>query len=75
MMHIFGITAAHRIERQAGRALHDPRSCGELFVALEALRTLPGPVATPGSGSDQVKALCPVMSRPTRSVWISAVPS
>jgi len=25
--------------------------------------------------SDQVKALCPVMSRPTRSVWICAVPS
>ena len=47
MMHIFGITAAHRIERQAGRALHDSRSSAELFVALEALRTLPGPVATP----------------------------
>jgi hypothetical protein len=26
-------------------------------------------------GSHQVKALCPVMSRPTRRVWISAVPS
>jgi len=47
MMHIFGITAAHRIERQAGRALHDPRSSAELFVALEALRTLPEPVDTP----------------------------
>jgi hypothetical protein len=47
MMHIFGITAAHRIERQADRALHDPRSFPELFVALEALRTLPRPVATP----------------------------
>jgi hypothetical protein len=46
MMHIFGITAAHRIERQAGCAVHDPRSCGELFVALEALRTLPGPAAS-----------------------------
>jgi hypothetical protein len=47
MMHIFGITAAHRIERQAGRPLNDPRSSAELFVTLEALRTLPGPVATP----------------------------
>ena len=37
----------HRIERQTGRPLHDPRSSAELFVALEALRTLPGPVATP----------------------------
>ncbi len=26
-------------------------------------------------GSHQAKALCPVMSRPTMSVWISAVPS
>jgi hypothetical protein len=76
MMHIFGITAAHRIERQAGRALRDPGSSAELFVALEALRTLPGPAGGyAGSGSDQVKALCPVMSRPTMSVWISAVPS
>ena len=47
MMHIFGITAAHRIERQADRLLHDPRSSAEVFVALEALRTLPGPVDTP----------------------------
>ena len=47
MMHIFGITAAHRIERQADRLLHDPRSSAEVFVALEALRTLPGPVAAP----------------------------
>jgi hypothetical protein len=47
MMHIFGITAAHRIERQAGRPLNYPRSSAELFVTLEALRTLPGPVATP----------------------------
>ena len=37
----------HRIERQTGRALHDPRSSAELFVALQALRTLPGPVARP----------------------------
>jgi len=37
----------HRIERQTGRALNDPRSSAELFVALEVLRTLPGPVATP----------------------------
>src|SRR6266705_1754937 len=36
-----------RIERQTGRPLYDPRSSAELFVALEALRTLPGPVATP----------------------------
>jgi hypothetical protein len=34
----------HRIERQAGRLLQDPRSCGELLVALEALRRLPEPV-------------------------------
>ncbi len=33
----------HRIERQTGRSLQDPRSSAELFVALEALRTLPGP--------------------------------
>ena len=33
----------HRIERQTGRPLNDPRSSAELFVALEALRTLPGP--------------------------------
>ncbi len=33
----------HRIERQTGRSLADPRSSAELFVALEALRTLPGP--------------------------------
>ena len=33
----------HRIERQTGRLLNDPRSSAELFVALEALRTLPGP--------------------------------
>jgi DNA-binding PucR family transcriptional regulator len=33
----------HRIERQTGRLLQDPRSCGELFVALEALRRLPEP--------------------------------
>ncbi len=36
-----------RIERQTGRPLNDPRSSAELFVALEALRTLPGPVTTP----------------------------
>jgi DNA-binding PucR family transcriptional regulator len=33
----------HRIERQTGRLLQDPRSCGELLVALEALRRLPEP--------------------------------
>jgi sugar diacid utilization regulator len=33
----------HRVERQTGRPLDDPRSSAELFVALEALRTLPGP--------------------------------
>ncbi len=32
-----------RIERRAGRSLADPRSSAGLFVALEALRTLPGP--------------------------------
>ena len=32
-----------RIERQTGRSLADPRSSAELFVALEALRTLPEP--------------------------------
>ncbi len=32
-----------RIERQTGRSLADPRSSAELFVALEVLRTLPGP--------------------------------
>jgi hypothetical protein len=74
MMHIFGITAAHRIERQAGRALHDPRSSAELFVAYRRCARCPGR-GYARSGSDQVKALCPVMSRPTRSVWISAVPS
>jgi len=37
----------HRIERQTGRPLHDPRSSAELFVALQALRTLPGPVTRP----------------------------
>jgi hypothetical protein len=37
----------HRIERQTGRPLNDPRSSAELFVALESLRTLPGPVAAP----------------------------
>jgi PucR C-terminal helix-turn-helix domain/GGDEF-like domain len=37
----------HRIERQTGRPLHDPRSSAELFVALQALRTLPGPVSRP----------------------------
>jgi PucR C-terminal helix-turn-helix domain/GGDEF-like domain len=36
----------HRIERQTGRPLNDPRSSAELFVALEALRTLPGPLGT-----------------------------
>jgi DNA-binding PucR family transcriptional regulator len=35
----------HRIERQTGRPLNDPRSSAELFVALAALRTLPGPAA------------------------------
>jgi PucR C-terminal helix-turn-helix domain/GGDEF-like domain len=33
----------HRIERQTGRLLQDPRSCVELLVALEALRRLPEP--------------------------------
>ena len=33
----------HRIERQTGRLLQDPRACGELLVALEALRRLPEP--------------------------------
>src|SRR5260370_16112981 len=33
----------HRIERQTGRSLQDPRSSAELLVALEALRTLPRP--------------------------------
>jgi hypothetical protein len=33
----------HRIERQTGRSLQDPRSSAELFVALEALRRLPEP--------------------------------
>ena len=64
-----------RIERQTGRPLQDPRSSAELFIALEALRTLPGPAATPEAESHQAKALCPVMSRPTMSAWISAVPS
>ena len=32
-----------RIERQTGRSLQDPRSSAELFVALEALRSLPDP--------------------------------
>jgi len=32
----------HRIERQTVRLLQDPRSCVELLIALEALRTLPG---------------------------------
>jgi PucR C-terminal helix-turn-helix domain/GGDEF-like domain len=36
----------HRIERQTGRLLNDPRSSAELFVALEALRTLPGPLGS-----------------------------
>ena len=31
----------HRIERQTGRSLRNPRSCAELFVAMEALRRLP----------------------------------
>ena len=30
-------------ERQTGRSLADPRSSAELFVALEALRSLPEP--------------------------------
>ncbi len=30
-----------RIERQTGRSLQDPRSSAELFIALEAPRTLP----------------------------------
>ena len=43
---------------------------------LETLRRLPGPAGGYArSGSHQAKALCPVMSRPTMSVWISAVPS
>src|SRR6266851_4016934 len=33
----------HRIERQTGRSLQDPRSSAELFVALEALHRLPEP--------------------------------
>jgi len=32
-----------RIKRQTGRSLADPRSSAVLFVALEALRTLPEP--------------------------------
>jgi len=56
MMHIFMSrssdpnTVGHRlrrIERLTGRPLGDPRSSAELFVALEALRTLPGPVTSP----------------------------
>ncbi len=31
----------HRIERQTGRSLRNPRSSAELFVAMEALRRLP----------------------------------
>jgi hypothetical protein len=31
----------HRIERQTGRSLRNPRSSAELFVAIEALRRLP----------------------------------
>jgi hypothetical protein len=42
----------HRIERLTGRALNDPRSSAELFVALEARRTLPGPVAA--SDADRI---------------------
>ena len=33
----------HRIERQTGRSLQDPKSSAELFIALEALRRLPEP--------------------------------
>ena len=33
----------HRIERQTGLLLQDPRSCAELLIALEALRRLPEP--------------------------------
>ena len=33
----------HRIERQTGRSLAEPRSSAELFIALEALRRLPEP--------------------------------
>lgn len=33
----------HRIERQTGRSLQDPRASAELFIALEALRRLPEP--------------------------------
>ena len=56
MMHIFMSRSSdpntvghrlHRIERLTGRPLGDPRSSAELFVALEALRTLPRPVTTP----------------------------
>jgi PucR C-terminal helix-turn-helix domain/GGDEF-like domain len=32
-----------RIERQTGRSLQDPKASAELFVALQALRRLPGP--------------------------------
>jgi PucR C-terminal helix-turn-helix domain/GGDEF-like domain len=31
----------HRIERQTGRSLRNPRSSAELFIAMEALRRLP----------------------------------
>ena len=33
----------HRIERQTGRSLQDPRSSAELYIALEALHRLPEP--------------------------------
>src|SRR5258708_26126445 len=62
----------HRIERQTGRSLQDPRSSAELFVALQALRTLPEPPdGYACGGSQQAQALSPVMARPTISVWIS----
>jgi len=41
----------HRIERLTGHPLNDPRSSAELFVALEALRTLAGPVTPPAADS------------------------
>jgi DNA-binding PucR family transcriptional regulator len=33
----------HRIERQTGRSLQDPRASAELYIALEALHRLPEP--------------------------------
>jgi len=56
----------HRIERQTGRLLNDPRASAELFVALEALRTLPGPAAAPDANRIRRRRSAPVMSRAMR---------